>query len=418
MRKILIVAPTFFPDQVVGGIRVTQWARLLPEFGWKPLILCRHHGHTATPELLASELHPAIELAYLGPQVPPPDKSAARTKKQSSLKELLLKPLVDTVAVPDALVWKWKGFTTQAIEIAQRWKPDVVLSSSPPHSIHALGRVVARATGAPWIADFRDPYLIDSRYGPVGLKRFFNWRHQGYDRAIYRDAALAIHAIPLHGRWASRRYPSARHKIRILTNGIPSDLLEELRSTPHDSTARSPRASIRAIGVLGRGALELIGAAMRQLLAGGVDAEFRHVGRATDAADAIPAELRDRIVLRGSVPHRDALREAAGADVLLKYEDPERARSSGLSSKLFEYLATGQPIVAINTTVPDRQLIGRLSWCWCLEDPSPSQIAAALEQAITTGAKPPQEWLTAFRQQYNRRNQTQQLAGWLDELVR
>jgi glycosyltransferase involved in cell wall biosynthesis len=157
---------------------------------------------------------------------------------------------------------------------------------------------------------------------------------------------------------------------------------------------------------------------MRQLLDQGIDAEFRHVGRAAEAADGVAADLRDRFLLRGSVPHRDALREVAGADVLLKYEDPERARSSGLSSKLFEYLATGRPIVAINTTRPDRQLIGRLSWCWCLQDPRPAAIAAALQQAITTRAKPPEEWLSTFRQQYNRRNQTAQLAAWLDALVK
>jgi glycosyltransferase involved in cell wall biosynthesis len=417
MRKILIVAPTFFPDQVVSGIRVTQWARLLPEFGWKPLVLCRHHGHTATPELLARELHPDIELAYLGPLVPPPDKSASTKNSRSGLKQRLIKPLVDTLAVPDALVWKWSSYRGQAIAIAQQWKPDIVLSSSPPHSIHVLGRAVARAAGVQWVADFRDPYLFDSRYGPSGLKRILARRHQAYDLAIYRDAALAIHAIPLHGRWASRRYPAARAKIRILANGIPSDLLEELGAARLDD-ARTPRASIRAVGVLGRGALDLIGAAMRQLLDQGIDAEFRHVGRAAEAADGVAADLRDRFLLRGSVPHRDALREVAGADVLLKYEDPERARSSGLSSKLFEYLATGRPIVAINTTRPDRQLIGRLSWCWCLQDPRPAAIAAALQQAITTRAKPPEEWLSTFRQQYNRRNQTAQLAAWLDALVK
>jgi glycosyltransferase involved in cell wall biosynthesis len=417
MRKILILAPTFFPDQVVGGIRVTQWARLLPEFGWKPLILCRHYGYTATPELLANELHQEIEVVYLGPHVAPPDKSTPKGKSRSGFKEKFVKPLVDMLAVPDALIWKWKGYRRQAVEIAGRWQPDVVLSSSPPHSIHALGRDVARAIEVPWVADFRDPYLIDSRYGPNGPKRLFAWRHQAYDRSIYHDAAVAIHAIPLHGRWVSRRYPAARHKIRILTNGIPADLLQELQSTQRDE-GQSSRASIRAVGVLGRGALELIGAALRQLLSKNVDAEFRHVGRAAETADAIPAELRDRLVLRGSVSHREALREVAGADLLLKYEDPDRAKCSGLSSKLFEYLATGRPIVAINSTRPDRQLIGRLPWCRCLDDPTPLQLADALQQVISGDSKAPEAWLTNFRQQYNRRNQTQQLARWLDELMR
>jgi hypothetical protein len=123
------------------------------------------------------------------------------------------------------------------------------------------------------------------------------------------------------------------------------------------------------------------------------------------------------VFLRGSVSHREALREIAGADVLLKYDDLERAKVSGLSSKLFEYLSTGRPIVAINPTRADWTLIDRLSWCWGLANPQPAEIAAALKHAITTKAVAPELWLRTFRERYNRRNQTQQLSQWLDALL-
>jgi glycosyltransferase involved in cell wall biosynthesis len=294
-----------------------------------------------------------------------------------------------------------------------------VLSSSTPHSIHLVGRRIAEATGAPWVADFRDPYLIDCRHQPRGLKRAFISLHRKFERDLYRHAALCVHAIPIHSRWASRRYPFARNKIRTLTNGIPAELLDErfLQSAGLQDMSDSSRVSIRAVGVLGQGAVELIAAALQKLLDRGIDAEFRHVGYARDARDSVPAELHDRIQLLGPVSHHDALREIAGADVLLKYDDLERAQVIGLSSKLFEYLATGRPIVAINPTRPDWQLIERLSWCWCLDDPQPDAVAAALQEAITTRSKPSEDWLNTFRQQYNRRNQTQQLAHWLNELA-
>jgi glycosyltransferase involved in cell wall biosynthesis len=415
MPKLLILAPTFFPDPVVSGIRVTQWARFLPDFGWSTLVLCRHHGYTASREMLDSDVHRDVEVDYLGPRVA---KVGAGERgaggRKSGFKERIAKPIVDTFAVPDPLAWKWKSYIRQATEAAKRWQPDVVLSSTPPHSIHHVGRAVARALNVPWVADFRDPYLFDSRYGPHGAKRLFAWRHDAFDLGIYRDAALVLHAIPLHGRWASRRYGFARDKIRILTNGIPSELLDE----QFLSTAeRSPRVSIRAVGVLGEGAVQRIGDAVQQLVDQGIDAEFRHVGRAVDSADSIPAELKDRLVLRGSVSHREALREVAGADVLLKYDDLERAKVSGLSSKLFEYLSTGRPIVAINPTRADWTLIDRLPWCWGLANPQPAEIAAALKETITSKAAAPEPWLNAFRQRYNRRNQTQQLAQWLDALL-
>lgn len=412
MRKVLIVAPTFFPDPAVSGIRVTQWARFLGDFGWQALVVCRHHGFDATPESLANEVSPSVQVEYLGPRVASPSSGGQRvTDRKGGVKNRLVKPIVDAFAVPDPLTWKWKSYTRQAVEVATRWQPDVVLSSSPPHSIHHLGRAVSQAVGVPWVADFRDPYLFDSRYGPHGAKRLFAWRHEAFDRGIYRDAALILHAIPLHGRWASRRYPFARDKTRILTNGVPGELLDEQFLA---TAERSARVSIRAVGVLGQGAVQTIGSAIRQLVDQGIDAEFRHVGRAADADDSIPAALKDRIILRGPVSHREALREVAGADVLLKYDDLERAKVGGLSSKLFEYLSTGRPIVAINPTRADWTLIDRLPWCKGLADPQPAEIAAALKQAITADIAAPEPWLKTFRERYNRRNQTQQLATWLD----
>ena len=420
MRKILILAPTFFPDTVVAAVRVSQWARHLPEFGWSPLVLCRHRGHTAAPEALAEKLHAEVRVEYLGSRVEAPKQVATRSQRRRAAPvQGILAHLLEAVSVPDALVWKWKSLSAQAIAISRQWRPDVVLSSSTPHSIHLAGRRVAKATGAAWVADFRDPYLIDCRHQPRGLKRLLFKQHQQFERGIYHDADLCVHAIPLHGRWASRRYPFARDRIRILTNGIPSELLDErfVESAAQHYPVGSPRISIRAVGVMGQGAVHLIAAALRQLLNQGMDVGFRHVGYARDSSDAVPADLSDRLQLLGPVSHLDALREIAGAEVLLKYDDLERAEVIGLSSKLFEYLATGRPIVAINPTRPDWQLIERLPWCWCLDNPQPGAVAEALRQAITARVRPPDGWLGAFRNQYNRRNQTQQLAGWLDELL-
>jgi glycosyltransferase involved in cell wall biosynthesis len=418
MRKILILSPTFFPDPLVGAVRVSQWARHLPEFGWSPLVLCRHRGYTATPQALAEQIHPEVQVQYLGPMmVSPPADAAAAGRRERSMRGTAMR-LLDLVSVPDVLIWKWRSLGGEAIARARQWQPDAVLSSSPSHSIHSVGRRVAHATGAAWIADFRDPYLMDCRHQPRGLKRALISLHRKYERDIYRDAALCIHAIPLHSRWASRRYPFARHKIRTLTNGIPAELLNDgFLQSAWEKQAGSPRASIRAVGVLGLGALAVVSAAIQHLLARGMDAEFRHVGFSREGLANVPVELRDRVHLLGAVGHADALREIAGADVLLKFDDRERASANLLSSKLFEYLATGKPIVAVNPTRPDWQLVGRLPWCQTLVDPGPGELADALHRAIRGPARPAEAWLSAFRRRYSRRWQTEELAGWLNQLL-
>lgn len=171
------------------------------------------------------------------------------------------------------------------------------------------------------------------------------------------------------------------------------------------------------MGILGQGAVTTIAVVLQQLLDKGIDVDFRHVGYARDTNDAVPTDLRSRLQLLGPVSHQNALQEIAGADVLLKYDDLERAKVIGLSSKLFEYLATGRPIIAVNPTRPDRQLLRRLPWCKCLYNPQPTALTEAIQHAIVTGENAPEESLSILHKEYNRRNQTEQLAGWLDQIV-
>ena len=58
--------------------------------------------------------------------------------------------------VPDENVsWNLTAIPA-AIRIARREKIDVVLTTSPPSSVHLVGAAVKRATGAHWVADLRD----------------------------------------------------------------------------------------------------------------------------------------------------------------------------------------------------------------------------------------------------------------------
>ena len=43
-----------------------------------------------------------------------------------------------------------------AIRIARQHEIDVVITTSPPDSVHLVGAAVQRATGARWVADLRD----------------------------------------------------------------------------------------------------------------------------------------------------------------------------------------------------------------------------------------------------------------------
>lgn len=414
MPRLLILSTTFYPDPGVGAVRMTQWAKWLPEYGWETHVLCRHYGYDANADQLARDVHPGVALHYLGAKTP-------RFVTQGSPSALAgwrrrLKEGVDKWIVPDGSLVTWKRLAAQAVELTREIKPDVVLSSGPQHSIHWLAKRMARATDAKWAADFRDPYTIDVRFQPSGWRAPLRMAHKRFERSIYHEADLTIHAIPLHGRWASRAYPGHKGPAMVLPNGAPTELIEFAKS-PRPQ-ARAERLSLRSVGHLSPAAPAMLFEALEALAVEGVDVEFRHAGHAPVTVGELPAKAFERMTFLGPVPHPEALRLVAGADLLVAFLSAYRSTYLGVSSKLFEFLATGNPVLAVNPTRTDRQLLRRQAGCEVLNHPDAAAIAKALKKmAVTARSRTPQGPDAAFVNRYDRRRQVELLAGWLDRLI-
>src|SRR3977135_757110 len=48
-----------------------------------------------------------------------------------------------------------------------RFRPDVVVTSSPPNCVHMAGLYLKLRYGLPWVADFRDPWIPGIRVSGV-----------------------------------------------------------------------------------------------------------------------------------------------------------------------------------------------------------------------------------------------------------
>jgi glycosyltransferase involved in cell wall biosynthesis len=161
----------------------------------------------------------------------------------------------------------------------------------------------------------------------------------------------------------------------------------------------------------------MLARAVYHLIEQGCDIELKIVGAEPANREALVRMLGDRLVTTGPVRHDDALRHMLGADVLISSVSRKRARTLALSSKLFEYLSTGRPVIAINPTVPDRQLLRGAEGVQILEQPNDGSTAAAILKALEDGAGPSAAWVKEWGELYDRRTQTGVLAGWLEILV-
>lgn len=392
MRRILIITTNFFPYPAVGSVRVTNWARMLPDVGWRPVIACRDYGYRASRELLDREVHPdalvyqidssgaRVEMPGTGDGVAPAKKPAgakhslpARAKRAAAL-------AVNKFVVPDGQRLFWSRAMPELRRIAAEVRPDVILSSSPPHSVHFAGMRLTAETGLPWIADYRDPHLLDERFQPAGLAKLAWPAHRAFERRVYERADAVLHAIPVQARWARMAYPSARGRIVELCHAAPTRAMETL--SPDRSAPGT--LSVRAVGTIGdQPALELA-RAVRALRDAGRAVELRLVGSNPVTLPAIRETLGDALVVTGRLRHDLAQRQIAGADLLVSFLSPERAELALVSSKLFEFVSARTPIVHVNPSSPDRHLAHQLPpTVRCLRRPSQTELVAALEWGLS-----------------------------------
>jgi glycosyltransferase involved in cell wall biosynthesis len=341
--KVLLVS-LYFPPAGGGGVqRTLKTATHLPALGIETHVLAPDDPKWVHRD---DELEPPTQAwvhraRYLGPRGRRPAQELhgktglVRAATQARLfgRRLL---------VPDENVpWNLTAIPA-AIGIARREGIDVVLTTSPPSSVHFVGAAVKRATGARWVADLRDSLVANPhRRTEARLARL---KEQGEHRvaslvARYADAVVAAaDAIADEARALGPSGP-----VVTIANGSDFDdfagleyrASERFRITHTGSFfgRRDPRPFLTAFAESGH-----------------EDAVVRFVGdfRPADAEWAATLGLGDRLELVPYVARRRSLELQRDSEVLLLLIPDAGGRGRGvLSGKVFEYLAAERPILAV-----------------------------------------------------------------------
>jgi len=412
-KRVLVLSTTFYPDPQVGAIRVTQWCRYLPSFGWEPLVLTRQYQMAATPEMLAADVHHAVRIKYLNDASPStPGPVNPRITKTNFAKRAVAS-VARGIFVPDIGIVFWRSVRDRALAEARAFAPDIILSTSPTHSVHDLGRWLSKQLNVPWVADFRDVYLMDFSW-KSGLCERIRWpQHKKFERSIYQYAAGIVHAIPLHARWASRRYPQARERIVTIPNGFTPELLDpQFGAIP---ASRPGRSAVRVVGSIDDDDILRLAKAIRQLIDQGLDIEFTLIGRSPRDTREIDLLLGDRFITTGYVPHQMAIAYIKGASLLVSYLSSTRARSFQWTSKLFEFIGSGNPTLEINPSRPDLRLL-RAYRVPYLCSPTSVQLAERIASMLTQ-QEDRKLIINGFREHFTRERQTAELAKLLTRIT-
>jgi glycosyltransferase involved in cell wall biosynthesis len=304
----------------------------------------------------------------------------------------------------------WMPFAlATALRTARRDRPDVIYSTSTPQSGHIAALIVSRLTGVPWVADFRDEWAVDAFRAdqPRILARLSARLERGLVRHA-RRVVVAADYFRLEGlaKGDPRRV--------VIVNGVDEADL------PTGVAPHSDRFVLAHVGTIYgiRDPSPVLRAVARLIQRGMIDGErveVRLVGSLWLEGFEPPAGVR--VERTGYVGHRRAVEEMCKATALVLYVPSSSLAPSG---KLFEYLASGRPILCL--TGPDN-LASRLVQEWNAGVVADPHDEAAIEQALLTlwqrwqenGLPDQAEVRRKTLERYSRRRNAEQLARVLDE---
>jgi glycosyltransferase involved in cell wall biosynthesis len=381
-RSILLVAQLAPPSELSAARRVAGLAKYLDRLGHRVTVLtslASGRGELAgarvvrTRDAMVSALNWRRESfrALAGGEAD--GGYAARPSRLASL------------VVPDLAAAGWLPF---ALPSARRLAAgaEAVITTSPPHSAHLVG-LDLHGRGVPWVADFRDGWTFESdrpRW-PLGAQRRLD---AGLERAVASGADVVVAVSEPIADDLRVRF---RREVVTLTNGFdpeehgassaPPAARRGIAPTHGRHTllhagrmayaGRSPRALLDAV----RSAPELADR-LEVLFAGPLSAEERGLIEAAPGARAL-----------GALDRASTLALEAASDGLLVLTSGRRRGEA--TQKVFEYLATGRPILVLGDGTEAARIVADAGAGIVAPADDPEAIAAALRRLLEAPAPGP-----------------------------
>lgn len=370
MKRVLIITYYWPPS---GGSGVQRWLKMskyLPEYGWQPVVYTAEGAEYPVEDpSLEKDVRPEVEVIrqpitepysfykkFLGMKKEQKVKAGFidDTGHKQGWKERLSIWIRGNFFIPDARCWWVKPSVKYLKSYLKEHPVDAIISTGPPHSMHLIAMQLKEALGIPWIADFRDPWTEIDYYSKLRLTRWADRKHHRLEHEVLTKADKVVTVSP---NWACRLEALGAPKADVVYNGFDeSDLGQTGDAFVSDKftltylgvlfKVRNPECLWQALGELVTEDTRFAEKLQVKLI-GQVDKEVTQTITRNG--------LKDHVVLSPYIPHNqvaDALQQSSV--LLLPLMSNDESDTLGLiPAKVFEYMASGRPILCIGPTNGD-----------------------------------------------------------------
>ncbi|UQD56417.1 glycosyltransferase family 4 protein [Flavobacterium sp. K5-23] len=356
-KKLLIITYYWPPAGGPGVQRWLKFVKYLPDFGVQPIVyIPENPTYPIVDENLVREV--SDKAIILKRNIFEPYQLASffsknKTKKISSgiipnqrKQSFLDKTFLwirGNLFIPDARVFWVKPSVSYLEKYIKENNIDTIVTSGPPHSLHLIGLQLKQKTNVKWFADFRDPWTTIGYHKSLRLSNYAAKKHKKLEHQVLNAADTII----VTSKTTKTEFQAITSKpIAVITNGYDVENVEKQTLDSKFSLAHiGSFLSERNPKILWESLVELINenpdfkSHLEIKLIGAVSQEVLE----TIAGFGLNSFLNNL----GYVSHSEAIAHQKKSQVLLLIEIDSEDTKSIIPGKLFEYMVSERPIIAI-----------------------------------------------------------------------
>lgn len=423
-KKLLIITYYWPPAGGPGVQRWLKFVKYLPDFDVQPIVFIPENPTypIVDSNLVAEVSDKAIILktpifepyqlaSFLSKNKTKKISSGIipNQKKQSFLEKVMLW-VRGNLFIPDARVFWVKPSVAYLEKYIRENEIDTLITSGPPHSLHLIGLELKQKMNLKWLADFRDPWTTIGYHKSLRLSQYAAKKHKQLERQVLNTADTII----VTSKTTKAEFQALTTKpIEVITNGFDVEKV--------DKQSLDTKFSLAHIGsFLSERNPKIVWESLVELCAEIPDfkshLEIKLIGAISQEVLETIEQFGLNLYLNnlGYVSHAEAVAHQRKSQVLLLIEINSEETKSILPGKLFEYMVSERPILAIGPKDSDfAEIITNTNSGVFFEYSEKAKLKQTIQEYYNQFLVGKLQSHAVGLQQYSRKNLTQQLVALL-----